>query len=682
MSFVYPAFLSAFALLAIPIIIHLFNFKKYQRLLFPNLAFLKEVQEKTKKQSQLKHLLVLLCRLIVISFIVLAFAQPFSGSIQSASPNKVVSIYIDNSFSMEGLGKNGTLIDLAKQKAADLINSSNQSTRFQILTNEFSQVSQRLHNKEEALELVESISIFPNSRNVNEVISRQDELIKTTNADNIQLIHISDFQKTHSTYAKSSTHYNLSLIPLKAQSQSNISIDSVWFNNPLHAKNGTEDFYFRVHNYNTEKTETVTLQLFLNNRQKSVATITVPASTSVDSSFTFTNTETGIVHGKLSLSDKQIVFDDHLFFTYTIEPFLKVACINDFISASDTNSYDLKNIFTNDPYYAFKSYTKQNIDFTQLKQKQFIILNKLPEITSGLAQELELFVSNGGNICIIPSLKSNTASYNNLLSSLGCVSLGSIDTSKTLADKPDFNDPFYSGIFEKQPNQLDLPIIRKHFNVGSSTKSLSNTILRLKNGMDLISGTKYKKGKVYLFTSPTTPDCGNLGQHALFVPILLRMAELSTSTGSIYQVFGKNAGFDVKQVALSGDQVFSLQLNNTKENSIPEFKNDGNSISIFFSENIKTAGNYNLLLSDKTIAGTSLNYPREESVMSYYSNAELETLLQSNGYTNYKIYDKPVDDSKLEMGTIDNTKKYWTSCIWIALLFLLAESAILKFWNT
>src|SRR5204863_1260620 len=105
----------------------------------------------------------------------------------------------------------------------------------------------------------------------------------------------------------------------------------------------------------------------------------------------------------------------------------------------------------------------------------------------------------------------------------------------------------------------------------------------------------------YQFTTSTSEQAGNLGQHALFVPIMLRIAELSLASNKPYHVFGIDQGFDIKPIAVSGDQVFSLSLVDTKENTIPEFRNDGNSISIFFNENIKNSGNYNLILDGKVV---------------------------------------------------------------------------------
>jgi hypothetical protein len=413
-----------------------------------------------------------------------------------------------------------------------------------------------------------------------------------------------------------------------------------------------------------------------------VTTVTIPAGSIVDSSFSYTNNDAGIIYGKLNINDSQLDFDDQFYFSYEIQPFLQVACITNFAQAKDTINYDIKSIFANDVYYKFTSFTRQNIDYTLLKQQQFIVLNRLDDISSGLAQELEEFVASGGSVCVIPDLKINMNGYNDFAQQTGAPQFSGIDTNRTVSEKPDFDDVFFRGIFEKRPTQLDVPIVRKHYVTSASTRSLTTAILKLKNGADLITVTKYKKGKVYEIVSPTVEQAGNLGQHALFVPIMLRMAELSLSSGKPYYTFGKDAGFDIKPVSISGDQVFNLKGLETKENIVPEFKNDGNIISIFFNDNIKSSGSYELSLDGKTVAGTSLNYPRNESQLDYYSDTDIDEMLKANGYKDFKVYDKPIDESKIDLASIDNTKKYWTACIWIALIFLFSESLLLKLWKT
>ena len=77
MKLLYPEFLWALFALSIPIIIHLFNFRKFTKVYFSNIELLKEVKLETKSKSRLKHLLILLIRLLLVTFLVFAFAQPY-----------------------------------------------------------------------------------------------------------------------------------------------------------------------------------------------------------------------------------------------------------------------------------------------------------------------------------------------------------------------------------------------------------------------------------------------------------------------------------------------------------------------------------------------------------------------------------------------------------------------------
>ena len=77
MEFIYPSFLWALGVLVLPIIIHLFYFRRFKKVEFTNVRFLKEIKEETASRSKLKNLLVLLSRLLAIAFLVFAFCQPF-----------------------------------------------------------------------------------------------------------------------------------------------------------------------------------------------------------------------------------------------------------------------------------------------------------------------------------------------------------------------------------------------------------------------------------------------------------------------------------------------------------------------------------------------------------------------------------------------------------------------------
>src|SRR3954467_10394129 len=99
MVFLQPLFLWALAAVSVPVIIHLFNFRRFKKIYFTNVRFLQEIKQDTRSRSRLKHLLILIARLLALAFLVFAFAQPFiplSKSSNVTTGTKHVSIYIDN----------------------------------------------------------------------------------------------------------------------------------------------------------------------------------------------------------------------------------------------------------------------------------------------------------------------------------------------------------------------------------------------------------------------------------------------------------------------------------------------------------------------------------------------------------------------------------------------------------
>src|SRR3954468_9797392 len=162
MMFVYPLFLWALAAITIPIIIHLFNFRRYKKVYFTNVKFLKELQQESKSKSRLKELLILAARCLAIACLVLAFCQPFIPGTDSGIINtgaKAISLYIDNSFSMENVNKQGPLLEIAKSRAKEVIKAFGVADRFQVITNDFEGKHQRFQTKEDALSAVDEIKI-------------------------------------------------------------------------------------------------------------------------------------------------------------------------------------------------------------------------------------------------------------------------------------------------------------------------------------------------------------------------------------------------------------------------------------------------------------------------------------------------------------------------------------------
>ena len=183
MKFLYPEFLWALSLIAIPIIIHLFNFRKFKKIFYSDISLLEAVQIKTKSRSRLKHLLILISRILAISTLVIAFCYPFKPSLNdfSNASIKTVSVYIDNSLSMDIKGPDGFFLELAKQQAINIANEYAPDVRFFMLTNDFMSQSQRDLSRNEFIDLVMNIKASPYEKDLGSIYTRQSDILRSFN---------------------------------------------------------------------------------------------------------------------------------------------------------------------------------------------------------------------------------------------------------------------------------------------------------------------------------------------------------------------------------------------------------------------------------------------------------------------------------------------------------------------
>jgi hypothetical protein len=278
MNFLYPGFLFALLTIAIPIVIHLFNFRKFKKVYFSNVQFLKEAKEQNSSREKLKHLLVLFSRILTLIFLVLAFSRPYipSGTSKNPSEKNVVSIYIDNSYSMETVNREGSLLDEAKRKAKEIVNSYGLNDQFQLLTNDFEGKHQRFINKDEFLLQLEEVKISSASRLLQQVIHRQQSEGNKINHVNYLL---SDFQKNFvgTQPLQADSNSILTFVKLNANSLPNISADSIWSLSPVHQPNQKERIVVRLKNYGDEDAKDIPVKLSLNGQQKAIGNVAVPA---------------------------------------------------------------------------------------------------------------------------------------------------------------------------------------------------------------------------------------------------------------------------------------------------------------------------------------------------------------------------------------------------------------------
>ncbi|MEI7594599.1 MAG: BatA domain-containing protein [Bacteroidota bacterium] len=676
MEFVYPWFLSGLAAVSIPIIIHLFNLRRYKVVYFSDIRFLKQVNLESKAKSKIKHLLILISRILAIVCLVLAFAQPYipkSGS-SKVLGQKAASIYIDNTSSMNLLSQQGTLLDEAKIKSAQIIKSYNNSDVFQITTNDFEPQHNFFVNKDQFVELTNKIDFSPVYRNLSDIVARQKDALLNTEAKNKSIFIISDFQKNSSdlTKFKNDSNLNVYLIPVKSAQVNNIYIDSCWMQSPVHQINKKEKVFARIKNSSANQIENIPIKLFINGKQKTLTSITLPSSGTAIAELSFLSDNPGINQCYIELTDYPIVSDDKFYFTFMVKEKINILSI----SESADNSAFFK-LFGNDSAFVFTESTSKQIDYNKFNVNDLIILNQLNELTSGLIQELDRFSKNGGAIAFIPSEKGNIESYNNFLGGIKSKTFKQADTAKTNVALLNLYHPIFKSIFSSIPENMDLPSVSMHYVLDKSKLSDEDVLINLKNGDPLLVSKIREKSKYYIFTCPLEQESTNFSRHPLFVPLFWEIAISSIPTNNLFYTIGNNDKVELSNIQIKNDQVLSVQKENYS--FIPEQSNNESTYDIKINDQIKEPGFYSISQENKAIAVLAYNLNRKESDLSYFSNEEIEKIIDKNQLNNFKLINAKDKNLSQYISDLNVGKRFWKIFVLLALLFLTIEVLLLKY---
>lgn len=673
MNFLYPGFLFALLSVAIPVIIHLFNFRKFKKVYFSNVQFLKEVEQQSSSREKLKNLLILFSRILAIVFLVLAFAQPYipAGKQKNSLLNNVVSIYIDNSYSMEAVNKDGSLLDEAKRNAKELIKGFGINDRFQLLTNDFEGKHQRLLNKEEFLKALDDVKISATSRNLQQILNRQGNVL--SGPANKYSFVLSDFQKNISSAKKLNTNPDIqySFLKLNATALANIAVDSVWMLSPNHQPGANERLVVQLRNYSQEAAKNISLKLTVNNQQKGLGAVSIQAEKTVRDTLNFSGLTAGWQKGVISIKDFPVTFDDTLSFSFKVDQSLPVLSIN----GAMAGNY-IKTLFAADGYYKLTENAEQNVNYNGFSNYRLIVINGLKNPSTGLAQQLKTYLNAGGSVVIFPDLDADIEVYNSFLTALSLPTIQSLNKEETKVDQIDLQHPIFKTVFENIPKNLDLPAVSRYFSFVESNGTNKENILSLPGKKLFFSKYGIGNGSVFLSATGLNTTDGNLARHPVFVPLMYRLALSAGAESSLYYNLGSENVLSGKKLTLGKNQTLKLTANNFE--TIPEIRQADGKTLIYIADQVKNAGFYSLTLADSTLAVYAFNSSRTESDMHYLSKTELSNLA---GKSNLKIFDTKQNAVKLTAGADKIGQTLWKLCLVLSLIFIAAEILLIRFFN-
>ena len=362
----------------------------------------------------LKERLILAVRLLALTFLVLAFARPYLSDQKSIDANsrQAVSIFVDNSYSMETVNSEGSLLDAAKEKAKEIASAYSINDRFQLLTQDFEGKHQRLISRDEFNDEVDAVKISPQSRDIKQIINRQQSLLNTQ-VNTVKSVYvISDFQNNMNSGGaiKTDTGTHVSLVQLKASSLPNVAVDSVWLLSAVHRPGESEKLVVRLHNYADVSAEKIPLKALINGETKALGSYTIKPRSEQNDTLSFSGLQAGWQKGEIILQDNPVIFDNQFYFSFDVRQQLRVLLIDEGIP----NPF-LKAVFAADAFFAVKDVPAGNIDYAGLTNYPLIVLSDVKSISTGLAQQLKDYVQKGGNLVVFPAVDPDLESYRGML---------------------------------------------------------------------------------------------------------------------------------------------------------------------------------------------------------------------------------------------------------------------------
>ena len=640
MQFKHPEILYALFLLLIPIFIHLFQLRRFQKIDFTNVAFLRKVTSQTRKSSEIKKWLTLLMRLLALASIIFAFAQPFFTSKTAIEKNTETVLYIDNSFSMQAKGSKGSLLERALQ---DLFDKTDGDDRLSWFTNDSERKNTTIQDfKNEILK----VDYSPNQLNPSQVLLKANQLFSQAKGLQKQLIFISDFQQKEN-FPEISENIQIKAVQLKPVKVSNATIDSVFIDSKIAS---TIQLKVKVSKQGEISSE-VPVSLF--NNDKLMAKTAVEFSESSSGTIMFDIDASEEFVGKLEITETNVPFDNNLFFSINKPKKIKVLAIN------DTDGNFLQRLFSDEQFQLIQQ-PFDNLDYSQIPDQNFIVLNQVKKIPNSLATALKSFSDAGGSLLLIPSVDSELETYNTFLLNLGMGSLSLNQQQEKKITKIIFSHPLFQDVFEKEIANFQYPKVNSLFDISAG----GTPALVYEDGKPFL----IQKNKTYLFTAAIDQKNSNFLNSPLVVPTVYNMGLQSLPLADLYYIIGKQNTLAVP-IQLGPDEILSIK--DSTESFIPMQQTKANHVMITTTDSPKRAGNYEVVQKNEFLQNISYNYSREESLLQY---------LNPKDWKGAEVHSS-VDELFLSMSEANSINGFWKWFAIFALIFLIFEMLILKFWK-
>lgn len=392
--------------------IHLWSRRQAVTVDFSSLMFLVAAHRQNVRRLQLKQLLILLLRMLIVALIALALARPFLTlglPLASIRAKTDVVIVLDNSYSMGYRDVDGIWFEDAKFIATDLLKSlrHGDSAALILMSDiarpEFRQLTPDI---ESVIQAIQEAEVSYRGTNVHPSIELAHEILSDSQQQIKELYLISDFRQngwTNVGVLPNVSGSRIVLLPVGQDTPHNTNIEEITASHQLIGVGLPIQLDVGITNHSNATLAQTTLTFHVGEEKKQTHTFTVDADEPVLTTITHNFASPGIHTGYFELTSDRLNVDNKRYFTLEVLGEIRVLCVGeqtDYLQLALNPLYNRTGLDL-----SLKSTLIHPVACTQAEFESFplqdydiVILSDVESLTAGAKAQLNEFIRQGKSI--------------------------------------------------------------------------------------------------------------------------------------------------------------------------------------------------------------------------------------------------------------------------------------------
>jgi hypothetical protein len=534
MMFLNPLVLLGLAAAAIPLLIHLFNFRRPRKVDFSSLIFLQEVQQRTMQRVRIRQWLLLALRTLAIAAMVLAFARPtMQGGVASllgARGATSVAIVIDNSLSMNLRDGQGERLARAREVARGIINGLGQNDDVVLVTTAGGSEPGRFAHRGPALDAVAAIASAPGSLTLPEAVARAADALAEAPNPRREIYLLSDLQASllpDTLRLSSPSGAHVYVVPLGERTYPNVSVEHVEVSSRIVESGRPVRVEATLANHGTESVTGYVAGLYLGEERVAQAAVDIEAGGRAVAVLTGTPTGRGWLTARVEIEDDAFPEDNVYHFSLHVPEERRVLLVR---GTGDHRYLQLAlspRLSDGRSAFRLEDVAEGSLASVNLAAYDAVVLAGARGFSSGIVEALGQFVDGGGGLMILPADEAATGAYDRLLARVGGGRIDGADgragsgTQTATFGDIDREHPLFAGVFDASQRQVEQPAIFRsvRYRPGSGAEQ---TLIHMTDRRPFLQEIRPGSGRVLVMTSAADPRWSDLPTRGLFVPLVFR----------------------------------------------------------------------------------------------------------------------------------------------------------------